>query len=130
MGLGMISPIFQLSVPSRSWDVGRWALNYEKLVLLLGDGMNERALAEALKRRQLQRSEELVEVLKRSGDDVTLPDFRRRVKSIDDQGIIMSYITCSSCGEMFCSYEDALLAAETAGSVEEWFDNMENHHHR
>jgi hypothetical protein len=130
MGLGMISPIFQLSVPSRSWDVGRWALNYEKLVLLLGDGMNERALAEALKRRQLQRSEELVEVLKRSGDDVTLPDFRRRVELIDDQGIIMSYITCSCCGEMFCSYEDALLAAETAGSVEEWFDNMENHHHR
>jgi hypothetical protein len=130
MGLGMISPIFQLSVPSRSWDVGRWALNYEKLVLLLGDGMNERALAEALKRRQLQRSEELVEVLKRSGDDVTLPDFRRRVESIDDEGIIMSYITCSSCGEMFCSYEDALLAAETTGSVEEWFDNMENHHHR
>jgi hypothetical protein len=130
MGLGMISPIFQLSVPSRSWDVGRWALNYEKLVLLLGDGMNERALAEALKRRQLQRSEELVEVLKRSGDDVTLPDFRRRVESIDDQGIIMSYITCSSCGEMFCSYADALLAAETAGSVEEWFDNMDDHHHR
>ena len=126
----MISPIFQLSVPSRSWDVGRWALNYEKLVLLLGDGMNERALAEALKRRQLQRSEELVEVLKRSGDDVTLPDFRRRVESIDDEGIIMSYITCSSCGEMFCSYEDALLASETAGSVEEWFDNMDDHHHR
>ena len=96
----------------------------------MGDGMNERALAEALKRRQLQRSEELVEVLHQSGDDVTVPDFRRRVESIDDQGIIMSYITCSSCGEMFCTYEDALLAAETAGSVEEWFDNMDNHHHR
>jgi hypothetical protein len=130
MGFGAVSLIFQLSVPSRFWDVGRWALNYEKLVLLLWDGMNERALAEALKKRQLQKSEELVEVLKRSGDDVTLPDFRRRVQSIDDQGIITSYITCSSCGEMFCTYEDALLAAETARSVEEWFDNMENHHHR
>ena len=92
--------------------------------------MNKKALAEALKRRQLQKSEQLVEVLKRDGDDVTLSDFRMRVGSLNDEDIIMSYITCSSCGEMFCSYEDALLAAETAGSVEEWFDNMEDHHHR
>jgi len=49
---------------------------------------------------------------------------------LDDKDIIMSYITCSSCGEMFCTYEDALLAAESIGSVEDWFDNMENHHHR
>jgi len=111
------------------WLIDLWALNYENLVLL-GDAMNERALAEALKRRQLQRSEELVEVLKRNGDDVTLSDFRRRIESLEDDDVIMSYITCSSCGEMFCSYEDALLAAETAGSVEEWFDNMEDHHHR
>ncbi len=92
--------------------------------------MKEKALAEALKRRQLQRSEELVEVLKRDGDNVTLSDFRRRVESLNDEDMILSYITCSSCGEMFCSYEDALLAAETAGTVDEWFDNMENHHHR
>jgi hypothetical protein len=92
--------------------------------------MDERTLAEALKRRQLQKSEELVKVLNRSGDDVTLPEFKRRVEAIDDRGIIMSYITCSSCGEMFCTYADALLAAETAGSVEEWFDNMDDHHHR
>jgi hypothetical protein len=96
----------------------------------MGDVMKEKALAEALKRRQLQRSEELVEVLKRDGDNVTLSDFRRRVESLNDEDMILSYITCSSCGEMFCSYEDALLAAETAGTVDEWFDNMENHHHR
>jgi uncharacterized protein YbaA (DUF1428 family) len=107
-----------------------WALNYEKLVLPWGIVMKEKALAEALKRRQLQRSEELVEVLKRDGDNVTLSDFRRRVESLNDEDIILSYITCSSCGEVFCSYEDALLAAETAGTVDEWFDNMENHHHR
>ena len=92
--------------------------------------MNERSLAEALKRRQLQRSAELVEHLKRDGDNVTLSDFRRRVELLKDEDIILSYITCSSCGELLCTYEDALLAAETAGTVDEWFDNMENHHHR
>jgi hypothetical protein len=48
-----------------------------------------------------------------------------RANRTGDRAMIESYITCSDCGKMECSYERALELARHSMSVDEWFDFLE-----
>ncbi len=58
-------------------------------------------LADILRNRQLERAPEIAEKL---GFDVNT--FQKTVSDLSDDEIILSYITCSQCGEALVSLED------------------------
>jgi hypothetical protein len=86
--------------------------------------MNKHELAEELRRKQLSKAEEAVrEFNKNSRRQMTIPQFRNAVTSCSDEEIILSYITCSSCGALILSYDvDVDALARSSNSADEWLD--------
>ena len=58
-------------------------------------------LADTLRNRQLERAPEIADQL---GFEVNT--FKKMVSDLPDDEIILSYITCSQCGEALASLED------------------------
>ncbi|MDG6918408.1 MAG: hypothetical protein JRN62_03125 [Nitrososphaerota archaeon] len=57
-------------------------------------------------------------------------DFLKRSLQRPDRDIILEYLACRRCGRLHHSLADALLAAEQATTMAEWFTNLRTGNHR
>jgi hypothetical protein len=91
--------------------------------------LNVQELAEGMRERQRLRAPSFVaELASKPGRKMSVEDFIIQVNRMHNREMIESYITCSYCGTMECSYEKAIELGKYAANVDEWLGNLEAIH--
>ena len=84
--------------------------------------MNEKELADELRKRQLEKFLELKNLM---NDEDQKYYSKEIILSILDKDMISSYIICSNCREWLVTYSEALDLASRCKNVDEWLDKTE-----